>query len=155
MAKECDHASVGILVFKDDKLLLIERKLFPFGFAPPAGHIDQHGSPEQAAKDELQEETGLITDAVKLKTEGKKNNHCRRLNGDWHYWYVYTAEANGEVKGNPDETKKVGWYSVDQISLLAQRTQQYLSGKISEKDWEDSPGLEVVWLEWLKQLKII
>lgn len=155
MAKECDHASVGILVFKDDKLLLIERKLFPFGFAPPAGHIDQHGTPEQTAKDELREEVGLHTDSVKLETEGKKNNRCRRLNGDWHYWYIYKAEAQGEIRGSPDETKRVDWYSNDQIHSLANRTEQYTAGKISEKDWEDSPGLEVVWLEWFKQLGII
>ena len=37
---KCDHTSVGILVWKDSKLLLIERKNFQFGFAPPAGHLD-------------------------------------------------------------------------------------------------------------------
>jgi len=26
--------------WQNDKLLLIERKKFPFGFAPPAGHVD-------------------------------------------------------------------------------------------------------------------
>lgn len=63
--KTCDHTSAGILVFDQfERLLLIERRNPPFGFAPPAGHVDDHGSFEKAARDELEEETGLV--AVEL-----------------------------------------------------------------------------------------
>ena len=41
MVKKCDHTSVGMLVWKNKKILLIERKKAPFGFAPPAGHVDK------------------------------------------------------------------------------------------------------------------
>ena len=72
MAKVCDHTSVGMLVYKDDKILLIERKKYPFGFATPAGHIDNKGSYENAAREELEEEVGLKAKSLKLLTEGKK-----------------------------------------------------------------------------------
>jgi len=48
--KNCDHTGVGIHVWRNGKLLLIERKKFPFGFAPPAGHVDGRQSFEVAAK---------------------------------------------------------------------------------------------------------
>ena len=40
----CDHKSVGMLIRKGGKILLIERKRPIFGFAPPAGHVDNKGS---------------------------------------------------------------------------------------------------------------
>jgi 8-oxo-dGTP pyrophosphatase MutT (NUDIX family) len=39
--------------------LLIERRQFPFGFAPPAGHVDDGETYIDAACRELQEEVGL------------------------------------------------------------------------------------------------
>ena len=79
--KNCDNKSVGMLIWKDDKLLLIERMKFPFGFAVPAGHVDDHGSFEDAAKEEVQEEVGFEVTNLKLITEGRKENICRRPGG--------------------------------------------------------------------------
>ena len=86
MNKVCDHTSVGILVFHEKQLLLIDRKKPPFGLAAPAGHVDAHGSESEseetqylaAAKAELQEEAGLKAKATDLKlvAEGRKDNHC-------------------------------------------------------------------------------
>ncbi len=151
----CDHKSVGVLVWKDGKLLLIERRKPPYGFAPPAGHVDDHGSFENAAKDELKEEVGL--DAVKLEllAEGRKNNRCRREGGDWHYWRIFNAKAQGEVKASEEETKKFGWYSEEQLKDLAGKTEIFLKGEVSDSEWESSPGLEPVWKDWLSELKII
>jgi len=39
--KSCDNTSVGMLVRKEDKVLLLERMKPPYGFAPPAGHVDE------------------------------------------------------------------------------------------------------------------
>ncbi|OGM76683.1 hypothetical protein A2210_01515 [Candidatus Woesebacteria bacterium RIFOXYA1_FULL_40_18] len=155
MAKTCDNKSVGMLIWKDGKLLLIERKLFPFGFAPPAGHIDDKGSFENAAKEEVQEEVGLNLIKLKLLTEGKKNNKCRREGGSWHYWKIYEVKANGELKPSHDETKQAGWYDKDDIKKLANKTRLYLEGRILEDKWQESPGLESVWYEWFKELGII
>ena len=155
MAKVCDHTSVGILVWKEDRLLLIERKRFPFGFAPPAGHVDDHGSFEDAARQELKEEVGLDMTNIELVLEGRKENECRREGGNWHYWKIYEVEATGEVIGSEDETKQTGFYSKDQLAFLAKRTEQYFEGNIPEDQWRDNPGLEPVWHEWLKELNII
>ncbi len=144
-----------MLIWKNNKLLLIERKLFPFGFAPPAGHVDNKGSFENAAKEEVQEEVGLDLIKMKLLTEGRKDNKCRRVGGDWHYWKIYEVEASGKIKASSDETKQAGWYTLEQIKELAKRTKDYLEKNISEEEWQSSPGIETVWLEWFRKLKII
>lgn len=151
----CDNKSVGMIIKNGENILLIERKKFPFGFAPPAGHVDDKGSFENAAKEETEEEVGLTPRNVELILEGRKENPCRREGGTWHYWKIYQFEADGEIKRSEDETKQAGWFSVDQIKSLVQRTKSYLAGEILEEEWQQSPGLEPVWVEWFKELKII
>ena len=151
----CDHKSVGMLIWNGDKLLLIERRKPPYGFAPPAGHVDGHGSFEDAAKAETKEEVGLEAKNLKLLIEGRKENPCRREGGTWHYWKIFEAKTEGKVMASPDETKQYGWYTREQIRELAKKTKSYVSGEMSEAEWQSSPGIEPVWKEWLSELKIL
>jgi len=153
--KVCDNTSVGMIIRKDNKILLIERKKPPFGFAPPAGHVDNHGSFEQAAKDEVNEEVGLTVVGLKLITEGRRENYCRRRSGTWHYWKLYEVEVQGDLKPSDDETKQAGWYSKEEVEELAKRTEKYLAGEITEEEWQNKPGLETSWLQWSREIKII
>lgn len=156
MAKVCDHTSVGAIVWQDDKLLLIERKKFPFGFACPAGHIDNPDeSPEEAVKRELKEEVGLKAKKLTLLLEGKRDNPCRREGGSWHYWHVFEIDAEGDVKPSEEETKQVVWLKKGGLAELAKRTEMYQDGGITESEWEKAPGLEPVWYEILKELRVI
>lgn len=155
MTKVCDNKSVGMLIWKNGNLLLIERKLFPFGFAPPAGHVDDKGGFEKAAKEEVQEEVGLNPIDIKLVVEGRKDNKCRRKGGDYHHWKIYEVEAEGELKPSKDETKQAGWYSKEEIKALSERTEKYLNGEIKEESWKANPGIEAVWHEWFQELGII
>lgn len=153
--KKCDHTSVGILVWRSNKLLLIERKKPPFGFAPPAGHVDGDLNFKIAAKRELKEEVGLEIKNLQLLIEGKKDNPCRRLNGNWHNWKIYKALTKGKIKRNLKEAKRIVWYTKKQLRELSQITEKYLSGNFSQRKWKNSPGLEPVWYDWLKELNII
>lgn len=155
MDKICDHKSVGMIVRKDEKILLLERMKFPFAWAPPAGHLDGNESFEEMAKIELLEETGLVTKSLKLLIEGRKENPCRRIDGSWHYWQIFEVEGEGELNRSLSETKQLKWVSIDELKELASRCDQYLAGKISDEDWKANPGLEPVWREWLSELKII
>lgn len=156
MTKVCDHTSVGMLVWNDNKLLLIERMKFPFGFAPPAGHVDDNSSYEEAAKKELEEEVGLKATILKLVAKGRKENACRREDGNWHYWKIYSVEVDDKnVSRSLSETKQFKWMDKEEINTLAQRTEKYINKEISEEEWEKSPGIEPVWYEWLKELGII
>jgi ADP-ribose pyrophosphatase YjhB (NUDIX family) len=155
MTKVCDHTSVGMLVWRDEKLLMIERARFPFGFAIPAGHVDDDPSYEVSAARELKEEAGLESTELLLVAEGRKENHCRREGGTWHYWKIYTAQTDGDVNRSVEETKHAGWYSKSQIQTLASKTESYSNKQISEEAWEKSPGLEPVMYEWFKELEIL
>lgn len=154
-SRYCSNKSVGILVWRDEKLLLIERNIIPYGLAPPAGHIEKGDTYESAAEGELSEEAGMEVTSLKLLYQGRKENKCVRENGNWHYWKIFKAKAKGEPIPAKKEAKKAGWYSKDQIESLADRTRRYLKGKISEKAWETDPGIEVIWLEFFKELEIL
>ena len=155
MTKLCDHKSVGVIIKNDaGEILLIERKKFPFGFAPPAGHVDDFASPEACARGEVEEEVGLTVTTLTLLHEETKQNPCRREGGDHHHWWVYEAEVTGEVQGSEDETKQVGWYNQEKISALTERTEACLRGEMNETEWEVSPGLEPVWAELFNTLGI-
>lgn len=153
--KTCDHTSVGMIVWKADKILLIERKRPPFGFAPPSGHVDDDVSFERAASRELEEETGLKALKLNILAEEYLQNTCRRIGGTWHLWKVYQVEAQGEIKRSFTETKQAGWFSIQEVYQLAQRTRTYLSGNITKEEWQASPGLEVIWYEWFNKLAIV
>ena len=155
MATVCDHTSVGMLVRKDDMLLLIERARFPFGFSIPAGHVDDDASFEKAAMRQVQEEVGLDATGLTLVAEGRKENVCRRENGTWHYWKLYAVHAEGEMKGSIEETKQAGWYSKAEIGRLAQKTEAYQNGEVTEEQWKQNPGIVPVMYEWFVTLKII
>jgi ADP-ribose pyrophosphatase YjhB (NUDIX family) len=152
---DCDHTSVGMLCWRDGELLLIERRKPPYGFAPPAGHVDNHGSFEDAARQELLEEVGLVANELHLLREGRKENPCRRPDGSWHYWRVYEVKASGVPKRSMTETKQLGWYSREAIVHLAQRTAGYSGGDLDEQSWSADPGLEPVWCDWLRELGVL
>ena len=154
--EKCTNASVGMIVKKDNKVLLIERKRFPFGFAPPAGHVDDGENYEDAAKRELNEEVGIDSDDIKLLIEGRKENKCRRPGGDWHYWKIYEAHyKNAKITIQKEEAKNAGWYTVDEIKKLAEKNEKYLAKEILDEKWKLSPGIEPVWYGWFKELNII
>jgi ADP-ribose pyrophosphatase YjhB (NUDIX family) len=134
---------VGVLVWRDARLLLIERRLPPPGLAPPAGHVDSRRSFEQAAIEELAEEVGLIAHRLTLLAQGRQNNPCRRIDGNWHYWKIYKAVAAGAVVPNPRETRGADWYSKEQIAALI---------KLKE---HERLRLEDVWRKWFTDLKLI
>jgi ADP-ribose pyrophosphatase YjhB (NUDIX family) len=141
-----------MLVWRNGKLLLIERKKPPFGFAPPAGHVDGRKSFEDAAQSELQEEVGLCVKELELVAEGRRENPCRRENGTWHYWKVFHVSAFGEINASKCEVKRFIWCSAEDLRALRRRTEDFLAGKISQAEWEERPGLEPVWSEFLTEL---
>lgn len=150
--KACDHTSVGIIVRSGSRILLIERAQPPFGFAPPAGHVDDHGSYEQAAIAELNEEVGLTALRLSLVYEERLDNRCKRRNGSWHFWKIFEAEFQGEVRLSNREAVRAIWATSEQIAQLAARTLQYQEGQLSEKEWIARPGLEPVWIYLFRRL---
>lgn len=159
MTKVCDNLSVGVII-RDTRgnIALLKRAKFPVGISPVAGHIDDHGSPEQAARDEASEEMGLTVSELEKTNiyERLVHNMCRREGGDHHTWYVYeTTVADTTLRPSEDETKGASWYDQKQLQAFADRTKAYHEGKTPEAEWVENPGLEDVWLAFLSELGYI
>ncbi len=130
---EIFHYSVGAIIEKNGKYLLLDRKFPPLGFAGPAGHIDVHEEPEVSVVREVDEETGLKVESAELLfSEYVDWNWCR--SAKHHHWYVYRCQVSGELKPEWHEMSSLEWYSPDQIKELK---------------------LEQVWDYWFKKLGIV
>jgi len=130
------HKSVGAIIKnKEGSILMIDRSFFPFGWACPAGHVDEGEMPEKALAREVKEETNLNVKKQKLLIhEFVEWNECvKGVRG--HDWYVYQVlDWDGEISQNEREEKNIKWIPINEVSELK---------------------LEEVWKQWFKRLKII
>lgn len=112
------HYSVGAIIKRENKYLLIDRLKVPYGYACIAGHRNSNESDEDAIDREVGEESNLIILKKKLiYAEVIPWNTCSR-GVDIHDWKVYECEVVGDVKINPEEARGFGWYTEEEISKL-------------------------------------
>ncbi|OGN09398.1 MAG: hypothetical protein A3J46_01170 [Candidatus Yanofskybacteria bacterium RIFCSPHIGHO2_02_FULL_41_11] len=170
----CGHACVGIIARDNQgRILLIERKEFPYGWAPPSGHCDGRSYP-RACFDEFETRMGLtIIGALQplVLKNPRQNFKCRR-GGVYHFWQIFQVCWQGELKPDTSKVKNAKWCSGEEIKILAEKTEKYLAGlKLAEqaeeeshcralqesieREWQENPGLEVVWHVFFQELKII
>lgn len=115
--------TVDAVIFKeagnDCHILLIQRKNDPFKgmWALPGGFVDEHEDLEEAAKRELQEETGLnIKQLSQLGAYGKPYRDPRHHTVS--VAYTGFAEADAEIKG-ADDAEDARWFSIIRLPELA------------------------------------
>lgn len=171
MAQRCDNKSVGILVWRYGKILMIERKKYNFGFAIPAGHQDGD-TPEIAAPKELEEEVGLRAEKFDKKLTITLPNPCKREGGTHHEWTIFEATKwSGEIKPSVDETKTYLWADKESIAMMARALEEFARTKdiqLGEENlpklvkaanedpsWSANPGLEPPMYFIFKKLSII
>lgn len=162
MSEKCDHRSVGVIIRNGQgEMLLIERAKEPWGWAAVSGHVDndvdEQGKAlwEVAVRREVKEEVGLELKGLKLVASGVRGNACRRAGGEWHEWSIFVAESDGEVRSEQSEVKRYKWMDEEAVKALAERTERWKAGKVSEKEWKEDPGLEGVWQQWFEELGVI
>ncbi|GHH56691.1 NUDIX hydrolase [Streptomyces candidus] len=157
--KTCDNTSVGIVITDhQSRYLMFDRATFPPGTAPAAGHIDDHGTAENAGRAEVEEELGLTVTGLTHVTGSWRDNPCRRLpgaRGTGHDWTVYQATVTGDLTPSARETKNVRWIAPDALQELADRTVAYAQGRITDAEFEAAPGIEAVWMQWLANIAAI
>ncbi len=153
MEQLCDNVSVGVILQNPQgEVLLLNRARFPYGLAPPAGHLDDHDNLEQAAVTEVYEEVGLsvaTSSLVKVIDARRVNNKCRRKNGNFHIWTVYTAEnIEGQITASPEETDGATWQSPRELQQLADQTRS----NPERAHYAGAQILELIWLEFFTEL---
>ncbi|MEU0821733.1 NUDIX hydrolase [Streptomyces mirabilis] len=153
----CDHTSVGVLISSPSGLLVFDRVTPPAGLAPVAGHVDQHGGPEQAARDEVTEEVGLTVTRLHLLLDQWRPNRCRRTPTGpvGHRWRIFQAEVSGSLRPSAREVRDPRWVHPEQLREHALRTASYADGHLSREEFEREPGLEPVWCRFLHDLELI
>ncbi|MDZ4655827.1 MAG: NUDIX hydrolase [Coriobacteriia bacterium] len=117
--------TADVVVFRDvngvRKVLLIQRRFEPFAgmWALPGGFLDEWELPEDAARRELAEETGIVWDGplVLVGIFGKRDRDPR----GWTVSAVYVAEL-GERRVDVqagDDAGEVRWFPADALPVLA------------------------------------
>ena len=132
------HFSVGAVIKNRGKYLIINRNLYPPGYAGIAGHINKNEIPEQALKREVKEETNYDIISKKLLFHKIiEGNQCR-TGFNTHEWYLYECKCKGNLKILKREEKSINYIFKEKINKLYKQ----------EK-------LEPVWEYWFKKLKVI
>ena len=146
-----------MLISSPAGLLVFERASPPAGIAPVAGHLDQHGGPEQAARAEVAEEVGLTVIWLRLMATAWRPNRCRRPSNDrvGHHWWIFRAQASGELRPSAREVRAPRWLHPDQLQQYAHRTAAYAAGQLDQEQFTAEPGLEPVWVRFLHELQLV
>ncbi|MDJ0342220.1 NUDIX hydrolase [Streptomyces sp. H10-C2] len=157
--KTCDNASVGVIIQNaDGDYLMFNRATFPPGVAPAAGHVDEHGTVEDAARAEVHEELGLTVESLRPIADGWRDNRCRRNPGPrgvGHQWTVFHATVTGDLNPSTRETANVRWIPAADLQALADRTSAYARGGLTNEEFAAAPGIEPVWITWLYEVGVI
>ncbi|WP_326549984.1 NUDIX hydrolase [Micromonospora sp. NBC_01813] len=139
-----------------DRILMITRATPPAGRAPVAGHRDDHGAAWDVARNEVSEEVGLTVTSLTLTIPRHwRDNVCRRRAGSLgvgHYWTIFQATVTGKVQPNLTEAIDARWYTERELQNLTDRTIAYAKGFLSNKEFATEPGLQPVWVTFLKKI---
>ncbi len=107
-------------VLNNQKILLIKRKHAPYKdkWAFPGGFTDMDETTEEAAKRELEEETGLIAnDLIQIHTFSDVDRDPRGRTISVVY-YSEIINENVKIKAG-DDAKEVSWFSLNSLPDLA------------------------------------
>lgn len=109
--------AVDIIAFRNHRLVLVERKHEPFGFALPGGMVKEGETLEQAAARELEEETGLHAhDLAQFHTYSDPDRDPR--------WHVVTQVFSCTASGTPrqgDDAASVKEVDAEELEKLKAR----------------------------------
>jgi 8-oxo-dGTP diphosphatase len=114
--------AVGVVVFRDDRVLLVRRGRAPSRglWAVPGGAVEAGETLAEAAEREVGEETGVVVnargpvhafDAISRRAEGAIEHH-----------YVVIDLIADYVSGEPkagDDAEDAAWVAIDEIGNLA------------------------------------
>jgi len=102
----CPRVAADVLVINGDRVLLIERKNPPHGWAIPGGFVDYGESVEDAAVRELSEETGIRVSRDEIDLLGVYSDPARDPRGHV-VSAVYTARTDQSPRAGDDARNAV------------------------------------------------
>lgn len=130
------HYSVGAIIQRGNKFLMLDRATDPPGWAGIAGHVDEGEEAIDAILREVPEECGraVVGTPRLLSAREMPNNPCSH-GVDVHFWELYEVEIEpGEVRLEEGKAKAQGWFTAKELAVLE---------------------LEPIWRTWLTMFEII
>jgi isopentenyl-diphosphate delta-isomerase len=114
---ELIHRAVHIIIFNSKGHMLLEKRsmkkdMYPGLWCDIAGHLDSGESYEEAARRELEEETGL---EVPLKFLFKFRKDAEK---ETEFISVFRCESEGPFRINPEETQFVRFFDLPEIKEM-------------------------------------
>jgi ADP-ribose pyrophosphatase YjhB (NUDIX family) len=134
------HYSAGAWVTYGGGVVLLDRINIPYGFAAPAGHVDEGETSLDSFVRELGEETGLKpVGSIETICQDVivKGNSCKR-GVHQHSWSVYALNAEGSLRLEEGGANSVGVYSVAKMKRLL-----------------DAGKFEPVWDKWIREYDLL
>ena len=128
---EMPMVGVGILITRGDRTLLLHRHHAHGAgtWSSPGGHLEFGETPEECARREAKEETGLDLDEVHFKC---LTNDIFAAEGK-HYitiWLESKSTAGEAVVNAPEEAFEIGWFRWEELpEPLFLPLQNLLAGK--------------------------
>ncbi|MFP4229759.1 MAG: NUDIX hydrolase [Candidatus Nanohaloarchaea archaeon] len=117
----------GAFIIKDRKILFLKHKKYGV-WLQPGGHIEERETPDEAAKRETREETGLeveILDDFRPETSFQNksedlpqpfNINLHRIEeGHWHLDFQYLARPVDETSEKEYSDKDMKWFSKKEL----------------------------------------
>ncbi|MFA7254237.1 MAG: ATP-binding protein [Patescibacteria group bacterium] len=136
------HAVAVTILEKDKKILLIKRRVWPFCYALPGGHIENGETPLEAQKREMIEELGIIPEKPKLVLHTILENDLCRHGAAWHEWFLYKCDMdkNRSIFVN-SEAESADWFSLEEAMRLnlSSATKTVLTEVYTQKRHVDCP----------------
>lgn len=106
--------TVDIIIRQEKRIVLIERKNAPLGWALPGGFVDYGESLEQAAQREAREETALT---LKNLQQFRAYSDPARDPRQHNISMVFIAEGEGLLCGG-DDAAQAQWFDLDALPPL-------------------------------------
>jgi 8-oxo-dGTP diphosphatase len=108
---QCPPIAADVIIEVGDRIVLIERKNFPFGWAIPGGFVDIGEKVEDAAIREMREEVSLEVELSSLlgiysRVDRDPRGHTITV--------VYVGRASGTPKA-ADDAQSLGLFAPDQL----------------------------------------
>jgi len=108
------HVTVAAMIKQGDKILLVNRRNFPFGLCFPCGHMEHGETPSKAIKREVMEELGYNIRSKKLIFHETVLDQCKS-GGDLHEWYLYDCKISGQMVLS-SETNETNWINIKDLA---------------------------------------